>query len=180
MMLSLPSWEEFNWNLQGVNIITSITLYYNIICSTLKYYVFQCVVGMRQRDNGSWRTSCMYIFTQHNPIINTSNNKDLFSEHIFWNVPLGFLSVGGLWRQTQHLMNIQWDISECQLSRWGEGDVMYVNLLCCCCSLQKKSQLSVNALFFCGSCFDATAVSLYSTLHTSECAASLLTMNKWV
>lgn len=76
--------------------------------------------------------------------INIYNITKDFFEHISRNVPLGFLPKGtgvvgkrgvAEWRHAQDLMNIQWNIAESQLSRWGESD-MNVNRFCCSLSLQ--------------------------------------------
>ncbi len=86
------SWEEFNWKQQGVDTTTSITRHYNIICSALKHDVFLCFVGMCQGDDDCWRTCCTYVFTQHNPIINTSHSEDPFWTYILkcpFRLPVG-------------------------------------------------------------------------------------------
>lgn len=56
--------------------------------------------------------------------------------------------------QAQGLMNIQWYISECQHGRWGDGDVAYVNLLCCSCSLPRYHTFEY-CFFSAVGCFDA-------------------------
>lgn len=88
------------------------------------------------------------VFIQANPVIHASDKQNVFFKnmHIAENIPLDCLSVGSC--GGRQLMNIQWYISEFQLSMWGEGDMVYVNLLCCSCScsLPRKSRILVQFL----------------------------------